>query len=306
MNMIKFLKRIRTFFNAPVIEAIIPSSDTNLNENLQQTQIILMNQYRQMLHSGAKLPSFDEVGFSVYSDADEDGILHFIFSIVGTLNKKLVDIGAATISGSNTANLLINNGWTGLLIEGNEDSYNATKEFYSSCQSTSIYPPKILHQWVTAENINALIKDGGFDGDIDLLCIDIDGIDYWAWKAIDCIRPRVVLVEYQCIWGPEVSVTVPYNSDFKAEYSGRYGIYNSASLSAFVKLAEDKGYRLVGSHRYGFNAFFIRNDIGQDILPEINPNECFRHPFTDWANETFLSKIKDFDWVEVSRNQGKS
>ena len=68
------------------------------------------------------LPKFDEVGFRVFSESDEDGILHYIFSLIGTSNKKLVDIGSASIFGSNTANLLINHGWTGLLIEGDEES----------------------------------------------------------------------------------------------------------------------------------------------------------------------------------------
>jgi hypothetical protein len=252
-----------------------------------------------MIHSGVKLPSFSEVGFSVYSESDEDGIIHYIFSIIGTLNKVLVDIGASAIEGSNTANLLINHGWTGLLIEGDKDNVNKIRDFYSSCNATLTYPPKTLQTWVTAENIDTTIKDSGIEGEIDLLCIDIDGVDYWLWKAIECISPRVVLVEYQCILGPDVSVAVPYNPDFKPVFSDGYGIYNSASLLAFVKLAKNKGYRLVGCQRYGYNSFFVREDVGQDILPEIQPDECFKHPFTDWAMATFLSKTKDFEWVEV-------
>jgi len=61
--------------------------------------------------------------------------------------------------------------------------------------------------------------------DIGLLAIDVDGNDYWIWKAIECISPRVVVIEYQCIWGAEKSVTVPYSPDFKAGFSGQYGIY---------------------------------------------------------------------------------
>jgi hypothetical protein len=226
-------------------------------------------------------------------------ILHYIFSIIGTLNKRLVDIGAAAIAGSNTANLLINHGWTGLLIEGDQGNVDKVREFYCSHKATTTYPPKTLQAWVTAENINTIIKDNGIEGDIDLLCIDIDGIDYWIWKALDCVNPRVVVVEYQCIWGPDVSVAVSYSPDFEPVLSDRYGIYNSASLLAFVNLARNKGYRLVGCQRYGYNAFFVREDVGQDILPEIQPNECFKHPFTGWARETFLSKTKDFEWVEV-------
>lgn len=265
----------------------------------RELQLLLRNQYRLWRHLGAPLPQIDEVGFRVYSEADEDGILHYIFSLVGTTNKRLVDIGAAGVSGSNSANLLINDGWIGLLLEGDAERVEALRRFYVECPDTSHYPPRCVSAWLTADNINDLVRDAGVSGDIDLLCIDIDGIDYWVWRALDAVSPRVVVVEYQCIWGPERSVTVPYDPKFKPGFDGRYGIYNSASLAAFVKLARSKGYRLVGSHRYGYNAFFVRDDVGADCLPEVPAESCFRHPFTRWAMDTFLPKIEKLAWEEV-------
>ena len=38
--------------------------------------------------------------------------------------------------------------------------------------------------FVAAENINALLEQGGVTGEIDFLSIDIDNNDYWVWKAI--------------------------------------------------------------------------------------------------------------------------
>jgi hypothetical protein len=102
--------------------------------------------------------------------------------------------------------------------------------------------------------------------EIDLLSLDIDGIDYWLWKAITVIRPRVVVAEVQVIWGDSRSVTVPYRSDFRAEYLHGFGIYCGASLPAFVKLARAKGYRLVGTQCHGYNTFFLRDDVGRTVF----------------------------------------
>ena len=76
-------------------------------------------------------------------------------------------------------------------------------------------PPTLVHAWITAENVNELIKKNGISGEVDLLSIDMDGVDFWIWKAITCIIPRVVVLEYNNRWGADQSVTVPYVSDFK-------------------------------------------------------------------------------------------
>ena len=170
---------------------------------------------------------------------------------------------------------------------------------YRECPDTSNYPPECVASWITAENVNELLESLGQAGSIDLLCIDLDGVDYWIWKALDVVTPRVVVVEYQCVWGPERSVTVPYDPQFKAVFEGKYGVYNSASLAAFVKLGALKGYRLVGCQRYGYNAFFVRNGVGVDAFPAVTPQECFKHPFPRWAMETLLAKVKDLNWIEV-------
>ncbi len=153
-----------------------------------------------MLHHGMPLPGFDEIGFRTFSENDEDGILLNIFSLIGTTNRKIVDIGD-TVGGSNTANLIVNHGWTGLLFEGGKDKAAATEKFYKTCPDTKKLSSKVLHEWVTRENIDNLITSNEFKREIDLLSIYIDGVDYYIWDAIKCISPRVVIYQYQCIYG---------------------------------------------------------------------------------------------------------
>lgn len=70
-------------------------------------------------------------------------------------------------------------------------------------------------------------------------------------------------------------------------------------MSAFVKLASARGYRLVGCSRYGCNAFFIRNPLGEKEIPGVDPGECFTHPKVLWGMKERYPTVKDYPWVEV-------
>ena len=123
--------------------------------------------------------------------------------------------------------------------------------------------------------------------------------------AISVASPRVVVVEIQAIWGSERAVTVPYRADFQLKSLGNQetGIawYAGASLAAFVKLAGEKGYRLIGSNRYGFNVFFMREDVGAGVFPEISTEHLFDHPVVAWTNKRLRHLYDDdaLEWIDV-------
>lgn len=262
------------------------------------TQQLLAMEYRALAEEGTALP-FDEVEFRNHSQNGEDGILWYIFSLVGASNKKTVEICAADGLHCNSANLILNHGWTGLLVDGNGRLVRRGTVFYHHHPDTFIYPPKLVHSWVTAENVNSLLEAYGLSGEVDLLSLDMDGVEYWIWKAIEVISPRVVVAEVQSIWGSEVSVTVPYRPDFRGEFADGYAVYSGASLPAFVKLGREKGYRLVGCQRYGFNAFFLRNDVAPDFFPEVEAASCFSHPFAQWVAAELRPRVANREWIAV-------
>ena len=66
-----------------------------------------------------------------------------------------------------------------------------------------------------------------------------------------------------------------------------------------MNLGRSKGYRLVGTHRFGFNVFFVKNGVVDDLLPEISPEQCANDPYTKLAQSTRWPKVKDKDWVKV-------
>ncbi|MFZ3059414.1 MAG: hypothetical protein WA102_06685 [Candidatus Methanoperedens sp.] len=277
-----------------IIKKILPTPDLRpILYNNQAFQRQLHFYYQFLKNQKLLLPAFQETGFRVYSQNDEDGLFLYIFSQIGTKNKVLVDVAFGSPYGANTTNLICNWGWTGLLIEGG--NVDKSKKFFDTHPDTFVFPPKIKSAWVTAENINELLRENGITDEIDLLSLDVDGVDYWLWKSLKEINPRVVVLEYMNIWGPDKAMTVPYKPDFNR--FDTHPDFFGASLLAFVKLGKEKGYRLIGCNKYGFNAFFIRNDIGIDVFPEISPDDCLKHPQA--LDKNRLSAVEKLGWIEV-------
>lgn len=266
------------------------------------TQIHLALEYQRLVSEGRPLPSFADIGFKCYSQSDEDGILLFLFAVLGSTSKTCVEICAGYGIECNTSNLILNHGWHGLLVDGNKTRVERGKEFYKNSPRTYVYPPKFVCSWVARQEVNNLVASNGFTGEIDLLSLDLDGIDYWVWEALDVVAPRVVVVEYNDILGPNRDWTVPYSDNFSVPHAlCTEGMPNfaGASLGAFVKLGRRKGYRLVGINRYGYNDFFVKQGLGDQILPEIDVASCFAHPKVIQGMRERFPLVKDLPWEEV-------
>ena len=304
------MRKIKEIFQS-MFEKGILSFPKRLIEQVKQFNInsdkldVLINIQQKNYLASVKSGAIDiqNAGFSVYSESDEDGLLLYIFGKIGFGNKKLVDIGGGTgLLGSNTANLIINHQFTALIIEGNSEYVPMLADSFRKTRSCRHIQPKIINLMVTTKNINDLLKSNFFVGEIDLLSIDIDSIDFWVWEAINVISPRVVIVEFQCIIEANSSVSVP--KDFRepiflTHAFNTYGVYNSASLLAFVKLANRRGYRLVATSALGFNAIFVKEELGKEDLPAISVEEGLNKPFVKWAQQTFGIQTNELNWVEV-------
>jgi hypothetical protein len=148
---------------------------------------------------------------------------------------------------------------------------------------------------VTRENINDLLRMADVPDNPDLMSIDIDGNDYWVWDAIDCIKPKVVIIETHIEFGMR-SIVVPYDKDYN--YPGRHPAYHGASPMAMMKLANKKGYRLVGSNDYGFNTIYIRRGLAEDTIPEVSIETILTHP-RNRERAALFEPIKDWEYIEV-------
>jgi hypothetical protein len=211
-------------------------------------------------------------GFKVYSQHDEDGIIQEIFHRIGTTTRTFVEFGVETGVECNTTKLLIE-GWRGLWIEANAQACARITSLFDAFMKDNRLT--LRQSLVTAENINELIGNGAFTGEIDLLSIDIDFNDYWVWKAIDVVNPRVVVIEYNAGLRPPMSVTVPYQPNRSSDGTNFFG----ASLEALVRLGQSKRYRIVGCNISGSNAFFVRDDICADhFLAPATAEEHYEPP----------------------------
>jgi hypothetical protein len=240
----------------------------------QATQVALRLKYQELRGSGATLPSLSDVEFRCYSQNGEDGILLYLFSLLGTEHRRSVEICAGSGLECNTANLIINHGWQGLLVDGDAAQIAKGKAFYAQCPTTRISPPTLVSSWITVESVGALLAEHHYGWDIDLLSLDLDGNDYWIWQALPELRPRVVVLEFNALLGPLESLSQPYDPKFQLDLS-KPPYKCGASLTAFTRLAVSRGYRLVGVQSLGFNAFFARDDLAPTGLTALTPAACF-------------------------------
>jgi hypothetical protein len=215
----------------------------------------------------------------VYSQNGEDGILLYLFSKVGVTDYRFVEFGCGDGRECNTANLSVNFGWNGLLMDGNENNIATARKFYQGKLGEN-GAVKIQRQWITAEDINDLILNANISGEIDLLSIDIDGNDYWVWKAIDVINPRVVVIEYNAAMGTDEAITVKYDPEFDVQKKHPTQAYFGASLLALTKLGKTKGYILAGCCSHGVNAFFVRKDVADEKIAESEAEKAYYPLYT--------------------------
>lgn len=201
--------------------------------------------------------SLADVEFRVFSQWGEDGIIQYLLSRIEIPNPVFVEFGVENYKESNTRFLLMNNNWIGLVIDSGDDHINFIRRDELSWR----YSLRAVRAFITAENINELISGAGIGGDIGLLSIDITGNDYWIWKAIQVISPRIVICEYNSVFGKDMPVTVPYDPSFYLTTAHYSNLYFGASLPALCHLAEEKGYIFVGTNSVGSNAFFVRKDV---------------------------------------------
>jgi hypothetical protein len=211
------------------------------------------------------LASLGDAEFKVFSQFGEDGIIEWLVSRLTGIPRTFVEFGVEDYSESNTRFLLRNRNWRGLVIDGsavNIDCIRRRNSFWKNDLTA-------VAAFVDRDNINGLLADNRFTGELGVLSIDVDGNDYWIWQAIRAVNPWIVIVEYNAVLGDLEALTIPYDPRFVRGRAHQSNLYFGASIKAFVHLGETLGYSLVGSNRAGHNAFFVRNDLLQEIAERI-------------------------------------
>lgn len=260
-------------------------------------------QYQNLIHGLDKNTELAIHERKFYSQFGEDGLLLYFFDKIGAPNKSFIEFGIEDGTECCAANLAINFGWKGLYLEGDPKQAEKASNFYHEKHHIDPDHLKIKSHFITRENVNELFTKYDYTGEIDLLSIDIDGVDYWIWDAIECVQPRLVLAEYNAVLGRDRALTVPYFPSFDRYDHEETGVYFGMSLKAANAMAEKKGYVLVGCESSGANSFFVRKDlIGESGLATFTPDEAF-YPCAPrvrtHTEEQLWNRVKDLPFDEV-------
>ena len=210
-------------------------------------------------------------GFKVYSQNEEDGIIDEIFNRVGTTNKIFIEFGVQDGLECNS-HYLLHKGWRGLWIEGDHRHLKDIRDKFAPVIADGKL--NVLCEFITRENVNELFVAGGVTGEIDLLSIDIDGNDWHVWRAVNVVKPRVVVIEYNSKFPPNCEWVQAYNRHHIWDYSDWQG----ASLKSLELLGRELGYQLVATNFTGTNAFFVREDLTRDLFPKPATAENLYNP----------------------------
>ena len=210
-----------------------------------------------------------DIEFKVFSQWGEDGIIEYLVSKLPIQNKFFIEFGVENYNESNTRFLMMNRNWGGIVIDGSNDNieYIKNRDYFWK------YNLNPIASFITKENINELIgnklKELKIEPDIGLLSVDIDGVDYWVLKEIDCIDPMIIVCEYNSIFGNTIPVTVPYDDSFVRSNYHYSNLYWGANLKAFENLLHTKGYVYIGSNSQNLNAFFVKKEVAHKYLSNL-------------------------------------
>lgn len=194
--------------------------------------------------------------YSLFSQNGEDGILRYLFSEIGFGSRFFLEFGFSVLQ-NNSLRLILKEQYSGVFIDGSELS---VKQFNEAVLLSGTSNVQAITRFLDLDNLESTIMESNLPEDIDMLSIDVDGNDYWFWEGINCISPRIVVIEYNASLGPELSLTVPYDPSFDRHEKHKSGFYAGASIGALEKLGKKKGYSLLACDSMGVNAFFVRDD----------------------------------------------
>ena len=192
--------------------------------------------------------------FSGFSQNGEDGIIEVLRSHLSRPGRDFLEIGSANGVQNNTSWLLVTEQYHGVMVEGSPALSAKCARLLANCG----IGVQFVNRFVTRENVGELIGLCG-SREPDVFSLDIDGNDLHIARALleAGLRPKIVVLEYNSVFGSERSVTIPYAAEFSYRQAHPSHLYYGVSLKAWQTLWGAAGYRFVTVDRCGVNAVFV-------------------------------------------------
>ena len=231
-----------------------------------------------------KIENIRDAEIKIFSQFGEDGIINFLLHKLGLNEKiKFVEIGTGDYEEANTRFLCESRICQGLLIDKIDDlKFIKKRDFY---WKNDLY---FYQKMINSKNISSVIKDFGFESNCNLLSLDIDGNDYWVLKNINLETTDMVIVEYNPLFGSNLSITIPEDDNFDRNKNNK--LFYGASLRAMIDLLDQKNFFFIGANKACNNGFFINNK--------------YKSNFSDIKINN-LKKYTDFTFRELKKNSVK-
>jgi hypothetical protein len=274
---------------------------------MHQLKMLLGKELANQVKSHGIYEDIHAAEFKVFSQFGDDGILQYLIHETRPEHATFIEFGVEDYQEANTRFLLMNDNWRGLIMDGSHEAMEAVRRDVLHWR----FDLTAVGAFITRENINQLLNENGFRGEIGLLSIDVDGNDYWIWEQIDVVQPVIVTIEYNSVFGSQHAVTIPYDPAFFRTTAHYSNLYWGASLRALCLLAEKKGYAFVGSNSNGNNAHFVRKDrLGR--IRALSPEQGYveskyresrnRHgDLTYISGAQRLNEIKDMQVYDIEK-----
>jgi hypothetical protein len=242
---------------------------------------------------------------ATHSQHGEDGVIAAIFHEIGTKSKTCVEFGAFDLRDFSNVYPLWTTGWKTLLIEGNAERYRKLVADYAAYPGSANLHVSIVNKYVDVDGSNSLdniLSEFDFPVDLDLVVIDVDGMDFNIWRGCKRFQPRVVIIEYNS--------TIPQHIEIVG--AANTGNNIGCSVLSLTKLGTEKGYSLVAC--IGWNAFFVRREYGGLFTDADNLDALFDPTYIRYAmqsdnGEVFFSAplvlsyrpfLHDTDFIDTS------
>ena len=254
-----------------------------LSERIDQTKILAAQPMVREFRSLREAIQLSQAEFQVFSQFGDDGIIQYVVSRLHLPKSehRFIEFGVEDYREGNTRFLLLNDNWSGLVIDANE-------QYILGIRSDQVYwrnDLTALARFITRENINPIIEEAGFATRLGILSIDVDGNDYWIWEAIKSVDPAVVIMEYNGIFGSREAVTIPYQADFVRQNAHYSHLYWGTSLQALCYLAARKRYTWIGCNNAGNNAYFVRDEYADLFRRPALPQDFVAAKFREGRDE---------------------
>lgn len=239
---------------------------------------------------------FDRFKRDVFSQNGEDGILEAILDLIPNqdLRKMVVEFGAWDgINFSNTYNLILNHGFSGILIESNKQRFKELVQNTKNLSTINLNQRVDLKAFNSSSTLDQILLQHSAPKDFDVLSIDIDGADYHIWSELVNFRPKIVVIEYNPAIPRSVEFINPYDTNVNKGSSAR-SLISLASKINYILAAQTQCNLIFVSREFSDFLGIDLNDNDFNLLTESNIPETYI--FSTYDGVLHLSNTLNLNW----------